>query len=134
MKFGFIAVSADEKTSIGGLGSTSEMEINMYCIEMLEFDVSSSVLSSTLDSSQAWSPPPPQAFRHRNIDTDAMDNEQVFLQRQQASRHIKNYKTAVGREIVMEEPGKWMCASGQDGLRECAAKIADFICQPSLVE
>ncbi len=128
MKFGFIADSTDEKTSIGGRCSTSEMEINMDCIELFEFDVS----SSTLDSSQAWSPPPPQAFRHRNIETDAMDNEQVFLQRQQASRHIKNYKTAVGREMVMEEPGKWMC--GQDGLLECAAKIAEFICQPSLVE
>ena len=48
MKFGFIADSTDEKTSIGGLCSTSEMEINMDCIELFEFDVSS--ISTLLNS------------------------------------------------------------------------------------
>ncbi len=121
------AVSTEEKTDISRLYidiSTTKIEIKMDSFDMIEIEVPSMSMDSSLDEDD-WCPPPPQAFRHRNIDTDIMDNEQVFLQRQQASRHIRNYKAAVGREIVMSEPGKWIC--GQDGLRECAAKVAEFL-------
>jgi hypothetical protein len=125
------AVPIEEKAGMSRLCidiSTCEMEISMDCFDMIEVAVPSITIDSIQDECD-WCPPPPQAFRHRKKD---MDNEQVYWQRQQASKHIKNYKAAVGREIVMEEPGKWTC--GQERLRECAAKVAQFLRQPSVVQ
>jgi hypothetical protein len=134
MTYASTAVCTEEKTGRNHPYfeiSTNEIEINMNYIDMIEDEVPSMTIDSNQDECY-WCPPPPQAYRHEKFEIQAIDIEEVFLQRQQASRHIKNYKAAVGREIVTKEPGKWLC--GQDGLRECAAKIAEFLRQPSMFE
>jgi hypothetical protein len=126
MTLSFIADYTEEKASKSGLHIDIDIEINMDTFDMIEFEELSPIDSSQDDCE--WSPPPPQAYRHRKCALVPIDAAGVYLQQQQVSNHIKNYKAAVGREIVKEEPGQWMC--GHDTLRECAAKVAEFLRQP----
>jgi hypothetical protein len=130
INFGSTAVSTEKMSGVSYLcndTSTSETEISFDFFDMFELAVPYVTMDSRKDECD-WCPPPPQLFRHKKI----TKTDEVFLQRQQASRHIKDYRAAMGREIVTEEPGKWMC--GQDGQRECALKIAEFIHQTSIDE
>ena len=130
MTLSCIADYTEEKTSTSRLYIDIDIEINMDTFDMIEFEE-----LSPIDASQDecdWSPPPPQAYRQRKCALDTIDTAGVFLQQQQVSNHIKNYKAAMGREIVKEEPGQWMC--GHDTLRECAAKVAEFLRQPIVSE
>jgi hypothetical protein len=119
------AVCKDAKTGMSLRcidGSSSAVEINMENFDVMNFEVLSTPIEISQGDCDWCPPPPPKSYKQRKLEISTMNKESVNLQLQQVSRHTKNYRAAVGREIIVEESGQWM--RGQGTQRECAAKVA----------